>query len=130
MNASADIKTHRQDNVIAVPITSVAARVKGSDQNIDQKKKEAKRGKEETDESAEDVVASDELEEVVFVVNKEGKVEKKVVKTGIQDINYIEITSGLTGNELIVTAPFNAVSKTLKTGTKVKVVEKDKLFER
>jgi len=130
MNASADIKTQRKDNVIAVPITSVAARVKGSDQNIEQKKKEAKRGKEESDENAEDVVASDELEEVVFVVNKEGKVEKKVVKTGIQDINYIEVTSGLTGNEQIVTAPYNAVSKTLKTGTKVRVVEKDKLFER
>lgn len=129
MNASADIKTKRKDNVIAVPITAVAARVKGSDQNIDQKKKEAKRGKDESEE-AEEVVASDELEEVVFVVNKEGKVEKKVVKTGIQDINYIEITSGLTGNEQIVTAPYNAVSKTLKTGTKVRVVEKDKLFER
>lgn len=130
MNASADIKTQRKDNVIAVPITSVAARVKGSDKNIDQKKKEAKRGKEESDESVEEVVASDELEEVVFVVNKEGKVEKKIVKTGIQDINYIEITSGLIGNEQIVAAPYNAVSKTLKTGTKVKVVEKDKLFER
>lgn len=130
MNASADIKTQRKDNVIAVPITSVAARVKGSDQNIEQKKKEASRGKEDNDDNAEDAVASDELEEVVFVVNKEGKVEKKVVKTGIQDINYIEITSGLTGNEQIVTAPYNAVSKTLKNGTKVRVVEKDKLFER
>jgi HlyD family secretion protein len=130
MNASADIKTQRKDNVIAVPITSVAARVKGSDKNIDQKKKEAKRGKEEGEEEVVANAVSDELEEVVFVVNKEGKVEKKVVKTGIQDINYIEITSGLSGNEQIVTAPYNAVSKTLKTGTKVKVVEKDKLFER
>lgn len=130
MNASADIKTQRKDNVIAVPITSVAARVKGSDKNIDQKKKEATRGKDESEEEAVANAVSDELEEVVFVVNKEGKVEKKVVKTGIQDINYIEITSGLSGNEQIVTAPYNAVSKTLKTGTKVKVVEKDKLFER
>jgi HlyD family secretion protein len=129
MNASADIKTKRKDNVIAVPITSVAARVKGSDKNIAQQKKEATKGKEEAEET-EEVVASDELEEVVFVVNKEGKVEKKIVKTGIQDINYIEITSGLTGNEQIVTAPYNAVSKTLKTGTKVTVVGKDKLFER
>ncbi|ANE52485.1 efflux RND transporter periplasmic adaptor subunit [Flavisolibacter tropicus] len=129
MNASADIKTKRKENVIAVPITSVAARIKGSDKNIDQKKKEAKRGKDESEEDAVDNAVSDELEEVVFLV-KEGKVEKKVVKTGIQDINYIEITSGLSGNEEIVIAPYNAVSKTLKSGTKVKVVEKDKLFER
>jgi len=130
MNASADIKTKRKDNVVAIPITSVAARVKGSDQNIDQKKKEAeKKNKDESDE--EDVaIASDELEEVVFVLNAEGKVEKRVVTTGIQDINYIEIITGLKEGEQIVAAPYNAVSKTLKSGTKVTVVEKDKLFEK
>ncbi len=129
MNASADIKTMKKDNVVAIPITSVAARVKGSDQNIDQKKKETKKA---TDASAEEIddVDTDELEEVVFVVGADGKVEKKVVKTGIQDINYIEVTSGLTGGEQIVSAPYNAVSKTLKSGTKVTVVEKEKLFEK
>jgi HlyD family secretion protein len=130
MNARADIKTQRKDNVVAVPITSVAARVKGSDQNLEQKKKETKKSEDEGEEEAANEGLSDELEEVVFVVNKEGKVEKKVVKTGIQDINYIEITGGLSGNEQIVTAPYNAVSKTLKTGTKVRVVAKDKLFEK
>ncbi len=129
MNASADIKTMKKDNVVAIPITSVAARVKGSDQNIDQKKKETKKA---TDASEEEInaVDTDELEEVVFVVGADGKVEKKVVKTGIQDINYIEVTSGLTGGEQIVSAPYNAVSKTLKSGTKVTVVEKEKLFEK
>jgi HlyD family secretion protein len=129
MNASADIKTMKKDNVVAIPITSVAARVKGSDQNIDQKKKETKKA---TDASGEeiDAVDTDELEEVVFVFSADGKVEKKVVKTGIQDINYIEVTSGLTGGEQIVSAPYNAVSKTLKSGTKVTVVEKEKLFEK
>jgi hypothetical protein len=51
------------------------------------------------------------------------------VKTGIQDINYIEITEGLQGGETIVVAPYNVVSKTLKDGQKVKVVPQDKLFE-
>ncbi len=129
MNASADIKTKRKDNVVAIPITSVAARVKGSDQNLDQKKKETKKVEDENGEESADI-ASDELEEVVFVLGKEGKVEKKVVKTGIQDINYIEILSGLTGGEEIVAAPYNAVSKTLKAGTKVTVVPKEKLFEK
>ncbi len=129
MNASADIKTKRKENVISVPITAVAARVKGSDQNLEQKKKEKKKPADESEEET-NVVNADELEEVVFVINKEGKVEKKVATTGIQDINYIEITSGLSGNEEIVSAPYNAVSKTLKAGTKVKVVAKDKLFEK
>lgn len=129
MNASADIKTKKIDNAVAIPITSVAARVKGSDQNLDQKKKSDKKESDpDTDEVAE--VESDELEEVVFVLNAEGKVDKKVVTTGIQDINYIQILSGLSGGEEIVSAPYNAVSKTLKSGTKVTVVKKDKLFDK
>ncbi|MER3465182.1 MAG: efflux transporter periplasmic adaptor subunit [Chitinophagaceae bacterium] len=131
MNASADIKTRRSDNVVAVPITAVAARVKGSDQNIDDKKKEKKKAT--TDDNANSdatpTVSSDELEEVVFVINKDNKVEKRVVKTGIQDINFIEILSGLQSGDKVVTAPYNAISKTLKPGTQVQVVTKDKLFE-
>jgi HlyD family secretion protein len=129
MNANADIKTKRMDNVLAVPITAVNARVKGSDQNIADKKKEAEKTKK--DEGVEDqqaVSISDELEEVVFVLQKDGTVKKLVVKSGIQDINYIEIRSGLSGGEEVVTGPYNAISKTLKDGAKVTVVPKDKLF--
>ena len=43
MNASADIKTTRKDNVLAVPITAVNARVKGSDKSIADKKKEERK---------------------------------------------------------------------------------------
>jgi HlyD family secretion protein len=53
-----------------------------------------------------------------------------VVTTGIQDINFIQLLSGLQEGEQIITAPYNAISKTLKTGTKVAVVSKDKLFEK
>jgi HlyD family secretion protein len=131
MNASADIKTKRKDNVVAVPINAVAARVRGSDKNVDDQKKEAKTmsGNAE-DESVADksTVANDELEEVVFVRSKDGKVKKSVVKTGIQDINYIEILSGLNQGEEVITGPYNAISKTLKDGTTVKVVTKEKLF--
>jgi HlyD family secretion protein len=126
MNASADIKTKRMENVLAVPITAVAARIKGSDENIDEKKKETKKDDED------DVVATtaDELEEVVFVLGADGKAQKRVVKTGIQDINYIQITGGLKEGEQVITAPYNAISKSLRTGTKVVVVTKDKLFEK
>ena len=46
MNASADIKTKRVDNVLAVPITAVNARVKGSDKSMADKKKEDKKNNE------------------------------------------------------------------------------------
>src|SRR5437762_6893652 len=134
MNASADIKTKRHDDVLAVPINAVAARVKGSDKSIEDKKKEDKKNKPNQDDQDNNnnntAVNSDELEEVVFILQKDGKVKKTIVKTGIQDINYIEILSGLNAGDEVVTGPYNAVSKTLKDGNKVKVVPKDKLFEK
>lgn len=129
MNASADIKTKRVDNVLAVPITAVNARVKGSDQSMAEKKKEEKevKGENENDLS---LIVSDELEEVVFVLDKDGIVRKAVVRSGIQDINYIEILGGLKEGDEVVIGPYNAISKTLKNGMKVNVVPKDKLFEK
>nr|MBA2747095.1 efflux RND transporter periplasmic adaptor subunit [Flavisolibacter sp.] len=89
MNASADIKTKRSDNVLSVPIPAVAARAKGSDDNIDDKKKAQQKNAENPGE--EKNVSSDELEEVVFVLTAENKIEKRVVTTGIQDISFIEV---------------------------------------
>jgi len=130
MNASADIKTKKHDNVLTVPINAVTTRVKGSDKTIADKRKEEQKKQEAAGEKDENVtVESDELEEIVFVVQKDGKVKKAVVKTDIQDINYIEIKSGLNEGDEVVTGPFNAISKTLKDGTRVKVVPKEKLFE-
>jgi HlyD family secretion protein len=134
MNASADIKTKRHENVLSIPINAVAARIKGSDKNIEDKKKEDSKNKKEEDNnnvqdnSTTSTDLSNELEEVVFVLQKDSKVKKTVVKTGIQDINNIELLSGLNEGEEIITGPYNAISKTLKDGNKVKVVPKDKLF--
>ena len=130
MNANAEIKTKRHDNVLAAPITSVNARVKGSDLSISERQKEAKVGKDEENQDDRFASISDELEEVVFVLQKDGTVKKVIVKSGIQDLNYIEILKGLNGGEEVVMGPYNAISKTLKDGAKVKVVPKDKLFEK
>ena len=64
------------------------------------------------------------------MVGADNKIGRRVVTTGIQDINYIEITTGLKEGEQVVTGPFNAVSKTLKNGDKIKIVSQDKLFEK
>ena len=131
MNARADIKTKRQANVLSIPINSVAARVKGSDKTVADKKKEEKKKQTTTEGNADENLAVDEseLEEVVFVVQKDGKVKRVTVKTGIQDINYIEIREGLAEGDEVVTAPFNSINKTLKDGSTVKVVPQEKLFE-
>ncbi|HWI90794.1 MAG TPA: efflux RND transporter periplasmic adaptor subunit [Flavisolibacter sp.] len=127
MNASADIKTKKKDNVVSVPIASVAARVKGSDKSVADEKKEKEKSK---DDNTDVNISGDALEEVVFVIKKDGTVEKRTVTTGIQDMNYIEITSGLKEGEEIVTAPFDAVNKTMKSGDKIIIVPKDKLFQK
>ncbi|HEX7904369.1 MAG TPA: efflux RND transporter periplasmic adaptor subunit [Chitinophagaceae bacterium] len=130
MNASADIKTERHDNVLVVPITAVNARLKGSDKILADKKKEDKKSKGEEDNVETTASTDDEQEEVVFVLQADGTVKKVVVTSGIQDINYIEVLSGLKPGDEVVIGPYTAISKTLKDGAKVKVVTKDKLFEK
>ena len=76
------------------------------------------------------ITKDDDLEEVVYVLQPDSKVKKVLVKTDIQDINHIEITSGLKVGDEVVTDPYSIVSKVLKDGMKVKVVPKDKLFDK
>jgi HlyD family secretion protein len=126
MNASADIQTNTRANVVAAAINAVTTREPGTDNVVTAKKDEKQEaGMQEQTKNT----LSDALDEVVFVMQPDGTVKKVKVKTGVQDINYIEITEGLKGGEEIVIAPYNVVSKQLKNGMKVKVVPQDKLFE-
>ena len=127
MNASADIKTRRVENVWSVPINAVGARMKGSDQSMAEKKEADARDKDPNEQNG-DIPSVSTAEEVVFVLQADGTVKKVNVQTGIQDINNIEIRSGLSGGEEVVVSPYTAISKTLKDGMKVKVVKKEELF--
>ena len=132
MNASADIQTRTKANVLSAAINAVSTREKGTDKVVggDDKDKDKDKDKNKGNDSKEEgKTTSTDLDEVVFVLQPDGKVKKVVVKTGIQDINNIEVTQGLKAGDEIVVAPYNIISKTLKDGTKVKVVPKDKLFE-
>jgi len=128
MNASAEIRTKKVENILAVPIAAVNARVKGSDKSMEDKRKEDKLIKDE-DAVTPGTTSGDELEEVVFIIREDGTVKKTVVTSGIQDINYIGVLSGLKEGDEVVTGPYIALSKNLKDGMKVKVVPRDKLFE-
>lgn len=126
MSASADIQTKTKTNVLAVPINAVSTREKGTDKVTNDKKEEPK---EETGVQEEEKQSiSSDLDEVVFVVQKDGTAKKYVVKTDVQDINYIEVTTGLQEGSDVISAPYNVISKTLKDGMKVKVVPKEQLF--
>lgn len=127
MNASADIQTTTKPNVIAASINAVTTREKGTD-NVANKDQNDKKPEEGIQEEVKTGLGSD-LDEVVFVLQPDGTVKRVKVRTGIQDINYIEVLGGLKEGDEIITAPYNVISKTLKDGTKVKVVPADKLFE-
>lgn len=126
MSASADIQTRRRDHVLAVPILSVTTSPFDNDsakaRAVQEKEMAASKG-----EDAEPSQADDQME-VVFVVHTD-TVRKVQVTTGIQDNDYIEVLSGLAAGDTVVSAPFNAISKALKNGTKINITPKDKLFE-
>lgn len=123
MNARADIKTKKKEAVLSIPVGAVVSKPKGSDEGP---KKEAAK---EDDTQQGESTGSDELDEVVYIVKGDGTVEKRVVTTGIQDTTYFEINSGLQEGEKVVTGPYNAVSKTLRSGTKVVVVSREQIFQ-
>jgi len=104
MSATVDIETEKSDEVLTVPIQAVTAReVEKDDKN--------KRPSEE-----------DEFNEVVFIYDAD-TVKMVVVKTGIQDDDYIEIKEGLDDEQAIVSGPYSAISKTLKDGSDVRIKE-------
>lgn len=121
MSASADIQTKTHINVLSVPINAVTTR------EINDSTKKSSGIVENA--AAKTATLDDELEVVVFLVDKEGMVKKVKVKTDIQDINYIEITEGLNEGADVITGPYDVVSKLLKEKDKVKVVDKKDLFE-
>ena len=127
MSASADIQTKTHKDVLSVPINAVTTR-DGKDSS------NTKKAATEKDASGNREVKTntnpDDLEVVVFVLQKDGTVKKVKVKTSIQDINHIEITEGLKEGEEVITGPYEVVNKLLKEKDKVKVVDKKDLFEK
>jgi HlyD family secretion protein len=123
MTASADIQTKSKRNVISVPLNAVTTRDKEGNG------KETKVSTSASDNNASAPASkNDEVNEVVFVLQKDSKVKMVQVKTDIQDLNYIEVSGVKVGDE-VITGPYSTVSKSLKDGKLVKVVGKDKLYE-
>jgi HlyD family secretion protein len=113
MSASVDIMTEHKTNVLAAPLQAVTLL---ADSLI----------------KADSVVAiqaDKDSKEVVFIYDK-GVAKTAIVKTGIQDNDYIEIISGLAAGTEVVTAPYNVITKKLKDGTEIKKVSKEKLNDK
>lgn len=104
MTATVDIQTERRNNIIAIPISAVViktdttARIPGA--------------------PAPKIDLNAERFECVFVMN-ENIASLRVIKTGIQDDSRIEIVSGLSIGDQVITGPYNTVTKLLDPGDRV-----------
>ncbi len=122
MTASVEILTATKEDVLAVPLAAVTTRNPDLDQSAEEKgKRQNDRQPQVVDESKKQVKRKDK---VVVFVNENGKAKMVEVKTGISDYDNIEIISGVTDGQEVVTGPFLAVSKRLKDGDEIKLVEK------
>ncbi len=127
MSASVEIQTSRAKDIITVPIPSVTTR------NADTTKtKELNRDEEPemtvVDEKQEKLnKKQEEIKECIFI-NRNGIAKMVYVTTGVQDDDYIEIKSGIKIGDEVISGPYGAVSKLLKDGSKITIVDKDKLF--
>ncbi|MEM7086443.1 MAG: efflux RND transporter periplasmic adaptor subunit [Bacteroidota bacterium] len=108
MTATVDIITNKREDIIGVPISAIVVKLPSDTIT----KKAGSNTVKQT--SSKD----DEKFEGVFV-NNEGKAELRVVTTGIQDDSNIEITSGISQSDVVITGPYNLVTKRLKSGDKV-----------
>ena len=124
MTASADIQTKSKRNVITIPLNAVTTRdAKGEGKNTEVTKSSANKSTEKAP-----TTVDEDVSEVVFVLQKDNKVKMVKVKTDIQDLNFIEV-SGVKVGDKIITGPYSTVSRTLKDGSLVTEVTKEKLFE-
>ena len=109
MTASVDIITDRKGNVLSVPLAAVTMRNPAD--TLDDKD-----GK---------IPGSDgELVEIVFI-RSDNKAYLTPVKTGISDFDYIEISTGLSEGQEIISGPFQSVSKKLEHNDRVEEMDED-----
>lgn len=107
MSASVDIQTETKSGIMTVPIQSVTTRTDTT--KIVQK------------------VTDEEIRTLVFITDGERALAKDV-KTGIQDNSYIEVLSGVSEGDRVISSPFSAISKKLSDSTLVEIVKKDDLY--
>jgi HlyD family secretion protein len=112
MTASADVSTKTKDDVVGVPIQSVAVRT------IDQ----LTVGEESVADAEERFTAdADGFVEIVFLVEEDGSVVARQVQTGIQSDDMIEIISGVDADDVVVIGSYRAISTDLKNGERVAI---------
>jgi HlyD family secretion protein len=118
LSATAKITTTTRPNAVTIPIQSLTVRTKGDLEAVD-KNKPADNG------PLDPVKEKERKEEVqgVFVVTADNKAEFRKVETGITGQTDIEVLSGVSAGDTIVTGSYKAI-RTMKPGVRLKVDNK------
>ena len=125
MSATVDIETETRVEILTVPIQAVTTRADTTGRSRSFRETSSDNG---ADDENRDTREKEELEEYVFIYDN-GIARLKKVTTGIQNNMYIQVLSGISEGDEVITAPYRAVSKTLKNGDQVEKVDKDDLFK-
>ncbi len=125
MSATVDIETETRVEILTVPIQAVTTRADTTGRSRSLRETSSDNG---ADDENRDTREKEELEEYVFIYDN-GIARLKKVTTGIQNNMYIQVLSGISEGDEVITAPYRAVSKTLKNGDQVEKVDKDDLFK-
>lgn len=107
MSATVEIRTETKSGVVTVPIQSVTTRT-------------------DTTKIVKSV-SDEDIRTLVFITDGERALARDV-KTGIQDNSFIEIISGVSEGDRVISAPFSAISKKLSDSSLVEIVKKEDLF--
>jgi len=105
MTATVDIITNKKTNILGVPISAIVI------------KTDTTSGTSATKPT--DLINSERFE-ALFVKNGD-EAKLRVIETGIQDNQNIEITKGLEEGDEVIIGPYNTVTKSLKSGDKIEV---------
>ena len=95
MTATVDIITSKINNALSVPIESITLRYDS---------------------------ISDKKIECVFLI-LDDKVKKVNVKTGIQDIDFIQVKEGLSLNQKVVSGPYDVLNVRLNSQSKIEILD-------
>lgn len=125
LSAAVAIATATHEGVLTVPIQAVTSREpKKDDKDHKDDKADAAPPDDSGADGGEAPVAGGKPKptKVVFVVNKEGKAELRVVRTGIASRTDVEIIEGVNEGETIVSGPYRTLARELQDGQAVKVM--------
>jgi len=127
MSSTVDIATAERDSALSVSLQCVAVRDKKEGKAVEIKEKEKPKSSRELAAQVKAGVADtsktpapDEIEQGVFVLVADSVVWRPV-RTGLSSDRHIEVTSGVSPGDSVVSGPYRVLARELTNGMKVKI---------